>query len=293
MHIPDIRLHEPRTIAEACVLLNTYCDVSRVLAGGTDLLVDLKQGRITGIEHLISIRNIEGLGAIEETGGTIRIGTMVTLNQASRSETIRTFFPALVDTLGLMAANPVRNIATVVGNIAGAVPSSDLAPFFIVAAGEAELSSGESERRVRVEDYILGPRKTVCGEYEILTHLVIPKPPPRTGRSYQKFMLREANALAVAGVAAGLILAEGTSGDIRDCCIAMTAVAPKPVIAQEACAYLKGKPPSGELFGEAAKIAREAARPITDIRGTEEYRHELIEVLTRRALEAALERARG
>jgi carbon-monoxide dehydrogenase medium subunit len=293
MHIPDIRFHEPRTIAEACELLNEYCDVSKIMAGGTDLLVDLKQGRITGIEHVISIRNIADLGFIEETGDTIRIGALVTLNKAAGDETIRKFFPAMIDTLGLMASLPVRNIATVVGNIAGAVPSSDLAPVFIVAGGEAVLSAGESERRIKVEDYILGPRETVCGEREMLTHLLVPKPPPFTGMSYQKFMLREANALAVAGVAARLTLSGGATAGISGSCIAMTAVAPKPLIAREACAFLDGKEPSGDLFGEAAKIARAASQPITDIRGTDEYRCELVEVLTYRALEEALVRARG
>ncbi len=293
MHIPDIRLHEPHTIAEACELLNKYCDISRILAGGTDLLVDLKQGRITGIEHLISLRNIEGLGAVEETKDKIRIGALVTLNQASRDKIVRKLFPALVDTLHSMAAYPVRNMATVVGNIAGAVPSSDLAPFFIVSGGEAVLSTGESERLVKVEDYILGPRETVCGDYEILTHLLIPKPPPRTGMSYQKFMLRGTNALAVAGVAARLTLTGGAMGKISESCIAMTAVAPKPLIAHEACTFLEGKQPSKDLFKEAAKLSRAAARPITDIRGTEKYRCELVEVLTVRALEEALARARG
>ena len=292
MHIPDIRLHEPHTVAEACELLNKYCDVAKILAGGTDILVDLKQGRVTGIEHLISLRNIKGLGSVEETRDKIRIGPLVTLNQASRDGTIRKFFPALVDALHSMAALPVRNMATVVGNIAGAVPSSDLAPVFIVAGGEAVLSTGESERSVRVEDYILGPRETVCGEYEILVHLLIPKPPPRTGMSYQKFMLRGANALAVAGVAARLTVAGGAKGKISESCIAMTAVAPKPLIAYEACEFLKGKPASKNMFEEAAKIARRAARPITDIRGTEAYRYELVEVLTKRALEEALTRAR-
>ncbi len=293
MHIPDVRIHEPRTIAEACGLLNEYCDVSRIMAGGTDLLVDLKQGRVTGVEHIISIRNIAGLGFVEETGEAIRIGALVTLNQAAADETIRRFFPALVDTIGRMAAFPIRNIATVVGNIAGAVPSSDLAPVFIAAGGEAVLSDGGSERQIRVEDYILGPRETACGEREILTHLLIPKLPPFTGMSYRKFMLREANALAVAGVAARLMLSDGPDGSISKSRIAMTAVGPKPQIADEACALLEGKKPSEKLFREAAAAARGECRPITDIRGSAEYRCDLVEVLTYRALEEAAARARG
>ncbi len=292
MHIPDFKFHEPRTVAEACELLNKYCDVSKILAGGTDILVDLKQGRVTGIEHLISIKNIEGLGTIEETKSDIRIGALVTLNQAGGDKIIRKQLPAMTDAIESMAAVPVRNIATVVGNIAGAVPSSDLTPFLIVSGGEAVLSNGESDRRLKVEDYILGPRETACGDYEILTHLVIPKPPPRTGMSYKKFMLRKANALAVAGVAARLTLASGAKGAITESCITMTSVAPRPQIALEACEYLNGKQPSGKVFREAAIIAKKSAQPITDIRGTKEYRYELVEVLTRRALEEALTRAR-
>lgn len=289
MHIPEIRLHEPSTIAEACALLNEYCDISRVLAGGTDLLVDLKQGRITGIEHLVSLKKIPGLGEIEKTEDGIKIGALVTLNQASLNKTIRKYLPSMVDTLGLMAALPIRNIATVVGNIAGAVPSSDLAPLFIVADSEAVLSNGDSERQIKVDDYILGPRETACGEFEILTHLVIPALPPSTGISYQKYMLRKANALAVAGVAARLTL---SGGSISNSSIAMTAVGPKPQIARDACALLEKKKPSKKLFKEAAKKARGECRPISDIRGSVEYRYELVEILTYRALEEAAARAK-
>jgi carbon-monoxide dehydrogenase medium subunit len=291
MRLPDIVIHEPETVAEACDLLNEYCPNARVLAGGTDLLVDLKQGRIKGVERLVSLKRIAGLDSVDDTNGTIRIGALVTLNEACRAPIIKQRFPALIDALESMAAYPVRSVATVAGNIAGAVPSSDLAPFFIVAGAEAVLSSGDRERAVRVEDYFLGPRESVCGDCEILTHLVVPKPGRSTGMSYKKFMLREANALAVAGVAAMLALEGGSAGKILESRIALTAVAPKPVIAREAAARLKGKAPSKEVFGEAARVARQEARPITDIRGTDEYRADLVEVLTARALSEALRRA--
>ena len=293
MKLPDIRLHEPDTIAEACRLLSEYCDRSRILAGGTDLLIDLKQGRITGVEHLVSLGKIEGLDSIDDMKNTLRIGALVTLNRAFREPSVRKYFPALVDAIDSMAGYPVRSIATVVGNIAGAVPSSDLAPFFMVAGAEAVLSSGNSDRSVRVEAYFVGPRDTACCECEILTHLLIPKPGLTTGMSYRKFMLRGANALAVAGVAAMLRLDDGSTGTILDSCIAMTAVAPTPLIAGQASVHLTGKAASRALFSEAARIASREAKPITDIRGTGEYRAQLVEVLTARALEEALTRARA
>lgn len=300
MNLPDVVLHEPETIAEACGLLNEYCDGAKILAGGTDLLVDLKQGRIAGVDHLISLKKIAGLDSVDDMKDGIRIGALVTLKQASQDVNIRSHFPALVDTIDSMAAHPVRSIATVVGNIAGAVPSSDLAPFFIASGAEAVLSVGRAERRVKVEAFYVGPRETVCGEREVLTHLVVPKPRPSTGMSYQKFMLRGANALAVAGVAAMLVLEGGgdtlpegaEAGAILESRIVLTAVAPTPVIAGKAAGHLTGKPPSDNLIREAARIARQEARPITDIRGTAEYRSELVEVLTRRALQEALARAR-
>ena len=293
MKMPDIRLHQPATIAEACDLLERHGGRVRILAGGTDLLVDLKQGRVTGVEHLVSLNNIEGLSLIEDMKDKIRIGALVTPNQASQDPSIRRFFPALLDAITSMGAYPIRNMATIAGNIAGAVPSSDLIPVFIAASGEVLLATADSQRSVMVASYFLGPRETVCGECEILTHLLLPKPQPRTGMSYQKFMLRGANALAVAGVAAMLRLDGDGDSTIADSRIVLTAVAPRPVIAEAASGHLQGKHPSEALFAETARITRGSAEPITDIRGTAEYRSELVEILTKRALLAALSRAQA
>lgn len=290
MEMPDIELYEPTSIKEACDILNKYCDSARVLAGGTDLLVDLKQDRVAGIDHLVSLHRIPGLKVIEDSKDGIKIGALVTPNMCVRDERIRKKHPALVDSVRSMAAYQIRNMATVGGNIASAVPSSDLAPFFVAADSEAELSNGESTRRASVREYFLGPRKTVCGENEILINLIIPDPPPYQGASYQKFALRGGNALAVAGVAAMMRL--GADGAIADACVVLGAVAPIPDMARRTNDFLIGKRPSEQVFAEAGKIARDEARPISDIRGTIEYRRELVEVLTKRALMEAHDRAR-
>jgi carbon-monoxide dehydrogenase medium subunit len=216
---------------------------------------------------------------------------MVTPNQVARHETIQKKHPALVDSVKSMAAYQIRNMATVVGNIASAVPSSDLAPFFVAVDAEAVLSNGDTDRTVKVREYFLGPRRTVCGGTEILTHLVLHDPPPYQGASYQKFALRGGNALAVAGVAAMIRL--GSGGEIADVCVVLGAVAPIPDIARKTNDFLRGKKTSDKVFAEAGRIARDEARPISDIRGTVEYRRELVEVLTKRALAQAHERARG
>lgn len=290
MEMPDIELYEPTSIKEACEILNKYCDNARVLAGGTDLLVDLKQDRVTGIEHVVSLHRIPGVRDITEDKDGISIGAMVTPNMAARNGAIEKKHPALVDAVRSMAAYQIRNMATVVGNIASAVPSSDLAPFFVAVDAEAELSTGDETRRAKVREYFLGPRKTVCGRAEILTRLIIPEPPPYQGASYQKFALRGGNALAVAGVAAMLRL--GGDGTLADACVVLGAVAPIPDMARRTNEFLRGKRPSDRVLAEAGRMAREEARPITDIRGTVEYRRELVEVLTKRALAEAHSRAR-
>jgi carbon-monoxide dehydrogenase medium subunit len=289
MEIADIQLHEPATVKEACDLLNEHCDTAKVLMGGTDLIVDLKQDRVTGVEHLIMLHRIEGLKAIERQEGGLRIGALVTPNQALRDPKVASDHPALCHAVRTMAAYQVRSMATICGNIASAVPSSDLAPFFVAMDSKVVLSNGVSERTADVREYFLGPRKTVCGDLEILTHLILPDPPRYSGASYQKFALRGGNALAVAGVAARLIL---DKDEITDACIVLGAVAPIPLIATRTNAFLKGKRPSEVNFAEAGLIAMQEARPITDIRGTIEYRRELVKVLTKRALEEACSEAR-
>lgn len=291
MPMPAFQLHEPTTLDAASDLLGRHRGKARILAGGTDLLTDLRYGRVTGVEHLILLRGIDGLRSIEETPGGYRFGSLVTPNELARDVRVREKFPAIAEAAGQMAAYPIRNMATLGGNIAGAVPCSDLAPPFIVVGAEAVLRKGESGRRIRLQDFFLGPRRTVCSPDEILTHLTVPHPSPRSGTSYQRFSLRGANAVAVASVAAMLQLSPG--GAITDCRVALGAVAPIPDVATRTCAFLLGKEPAVAVLAEAAKIARSEARPQSDVRGSKEYRHELVEVLARRALAQAAQRAGG
>lgn len=271
-----MKLHEPDTLKAAGDLLAAHGDRARILAGGTDLVVDLKTGRVTGVEHLVSIRRIPGLNRIEENADGFLFGALVTPNQVAADPRVRRAFPALAKAASDMAGRQVRNMATIGGNLASAVPSSDLAPFFIAANGVAVLG----DRRVPLDQFFVGPRKTVCARHEILTHLFVPAQPDATF-SYQRFALRSANALAVASVAA-MLRRNGTIAEAR---VVLGAVAPVPLLAKRASGYLVGKTPSA--FPVAARIAREEANPITDVRGTREYRRELVEVLTARALAEA------
>lgn len=290
MHMPDVRLHEPGSLKNACDLLRQFSDRARVLAGGTDILVDLRQDRVTGVDQLVSLRRIPGLNDIEETADGLRIGAMVTPTAAARHERIRELFPALVDAIGSMAGWQVRSLATMAGNIARAVPCSDLAPVFVVADAEVQLNAGTSKRRLFVRDCFAGPRLTVFRHDEILTHILLPFPRSSCGLSYRKFGLRGANAIAVAGVAAGLWL--NARGMIEEARIVLGAVAPIPCVSQQASAYLAGKKPGNDVFEEAGRLAAQDALPICDVRGSDDYRRDLVKALTVDALNEAVERAR-
>jgi carbon-monoxide dehydrogenase medium subunit len=286
MSLLDIRLHKPRSIQEALELLGNLED-AYLLAGGTDILVDIKQDLIAA-QNLISLQEIQGLKGIWEEDGEICIGAMATAGEIQAHGLINQYLPALSDATRSMAAAQVRSMATVGGNIASAVPSADLPPPLIAAGTTVVLDCG-TERRIPLVEFFSGVRQTVCGRVEILTSIRIPIPPRQTGSAYQKLALREANALAVVGVASQIHL-EGNK--IANAGIVLGAVAPTPVWAEEASGLLCGQNPSEGLFERAAALAVHAAKPISDIRGSATYRKELIPVLTRRSLDVAWTRAR-
>ncbi|TES87900.1 MAG: xanthine dehydrogenase family protein subunit M, partial [Candidatus Aminicenantes bacterium] len=215
----------------------------------------------------------------------IRIGAMVTAQEIISSSLINQHIPALADAARSMASCQIRSMATIGGNISSAVPSADLPPSLIAADATVELRCSESSREVTLTKFFTGPRETICQTGELLTFIFVPFPPPNTGISYQKFALREANALAVASVASRLTLKDGK---IDRAAIVLGAVAPTPVEALKTSEFLSGKEPSQSLLEDASLMAKEEAKPISDIRGSIWYRKELIPILTRRALAEAL-----
>jgi len=288
MILSGIQLHTPRTLAEALKLLAKLKD-ARIVAGGTDLLVDMKQGLIEA-KSLISLQKIEGLKKIEKKGKRIRIGAMVTPQEILSHPLIKQYIPALAEAAKSMASVQIRSMATLGGNIASAVPSADLPPTLVAADATVELQCTESFREVDLLEFFTGPRITICRDDELLTSIFIPLPPPKTGMSYQKFALREANALAVASVASRITL---KNNKIAKAAIVLGAVAPTPLLALKASEFLKDKKPSTALFEKAASIAKEETKPISDIRGSIWYRKELILVLTHRSLAEASRKAQG
>ncbi len=286
MSLYEARFHTPQTLNEALRLL-AELEQARILAGGTDLLVDLKQGLVRA-RNLISLQEIKELKDITEEKNRIRIGAMVTAQDLICNPLINRSLPALVDAARSMASYQIRSMATIGGNISSAVPSADLPPSLMAAEARVELHCLDSSREVLLSSFFSGPRETVCGEGEVLTFIHFPLLPPKTGVSYQKLALREANSLAVASVAARLTIA---NGKITGAAVVLGAVAPTPVLAMKTSRFLVGKEPSESLFARVAQMAKEECHPISDIRGSLWFRKELVEVLTRRALAEASERA--
>lgn len=281
-----VRLHIPRTLSEAFELLDELDD-AHILAGGTDLLVDIKQG-LAHAKHLISLQNIEVLRAIDNQGDMIRLGAMATPQEISIHPLVAEHLPALVEAARSMASTQIRSMATIGGNIASAVPSADLPPTLIAMEASLSLGCSGGSREVALDDFFIGPRDTVCGAGEILTEVLVPLPQSNTGISYQKMTLRDANALAVASVASSLTLNEGVISQAR---VVLGAVAPIPLFASQVSGFLLGKKPSEKLFQQAALKAQEESQPISDVRGSIWFRKELVCVLTYRALEDSLRHA--
>jgi carbon-monoxide dehydrogenase medium subunit len=286
--LSDIKYHSPKSIEEATKLLSELED-SCVMAGGTDLLVDIKLDE-KAPQHIISLQKIKELRGIEKTGEFIRIGALVTPQEIIADPLIDQYFPVLSQAAQTMASSQIRSMATIGGNIASAVPSADLPPALIAAEALVHLKCIESEREVQLLEFFTGPRISVCRDEEIVTSIRIPLLPPHSGMSYQKFGLRDGNSLAVVAASSLIVMKKEK---IQKAAVVLGAVGPVPVLALKASDFLVGKKPSQEIFKETGRIAKEEASPITDIRGSIWHRKELIQVLTERSLSEALEKAEG
>lgn len=289
MYLPDIELHETGALEETAALMARYAPNARLLAGGTDLLVDLKTGRLR-VAHLVSINRVGALRGVTETGGGLRIGALTTITQLERSPVVGQRFSPLLDAARKMAAPQIRNLATVGGNVACAVPCADLPPILTAMNASVALFSAKGRRNVPLEEFFVGARQTVRRDDEVLTAVLVPEPSPGFGAAYARFALRDGNAIAVAAVAASLLLDHDDT--IRDARIVLGAVAPVPLLVESAGARLIGQSPAEDAFAAAVEAAMQAAEPISDVRGSAEYRRELVGILTRRALAAARDRAK-
>lgn len=277
----------------AVALLTEYGPDAKVLAGGTDLLVDLKSAP-EAPAVIVDLSRAEDLRQIATTGEGLSIGALVTHAEIMRSPLIRDLFPALVDAAHTIGAVQTRNLGTLGGNLVTGVPSMDSGPALVALEALVTLLGRAGRRQVPLTEFFAGPRKTVLGPAELLAEIVIPKRNLGKPADFQKFGLRKGQALALVNVAASVWL-KGEQPRFVEPRIALGAVAPTVIRAPQAEAYLEGRAATPEAMAEAGRIAAGEGKPISDFRASAEYRRELIAVLTRRALEhaCALARAAG
>jgi carbon-monoxide dehydrogenase medium subunit len=289
MAVGELTYHRPSSLAEACQLARSLEGEAAFLAGGTELLPDFEQGRdSTG--HLIALDRVPGLSEIRRDDDDLSLGALVTLADITTSPTVRDVFLPLAEAARTVGGEQIRNLATIGGNFCRAVPCADTPPICIAAGATVTITDGDRSRSLPAEDFFTGPRETVLERGELVSEIRIPSPLPGSGASYQRFSRRKGSALAVASVATALTLRDGAITNAR---VVLGAVAPVPLLVHECTQLLSGRPPSNTLFASAGRAAAKAARPITDLRGTAEFRRELVDVLTRRALRQAIERAGG
>ena len=279
----------PQTIAECQQALADSAEV-KLVAGGTDLLPQMKTGmvkarRVVDLSHLAELKRVERLG-----DGSVRVGAAVSARTLEMSPALRDGCVALADAAGVVGSLQIRHLATLGGNIANAAPSADMAPPLLALDAECVIQGPRGQRRVPVADFFQGVRRTVLAPDELLVEIVIPAPGPGSGGTYVRHTPRRELDIAVVGVASQLTVRDGRCTRAR---IALAAVAPTPVRATDAEARLEGESVTAALIEEAANLAVNAASPISDQRGSAEFRRHLVRVLTRRTLTTALERAIG
>jgi xanthine dehydrogenase FAD-binding subunit len=286
------RYRDPATVEEAIGFLQEGGQGARPLAGGTDLLVQLRHGTRQA-DLLVDVKRIPELSIVRfHPHEGLTLGAAVPCADVADHPDIRSHYPTLVDGAGIIGGSAIRQRATVGGNLCNASPSADAIPALIVLDAVAEIAGPTGRRHVPVASFCVAPGRHVLAQGELLVALHIPPPAPRSGARYLRFTPRGEMDIAVVGAAAWLQLDEN-SACIQDARIVLSAVAPVPLVATEAAAWLVGQTAGDESFAEAARLAQQAAHPIDDVRGTLLQRVHLVGVMTRRALKGALQRARG
>jgi len=277
----------PASVDECVKVLAQRGADAKVVAGGTDLLPQLKNG-LARPALVVDLSGVPALRALEAGAGGLRVGAAVTARTLERDVRVRSGYTALSESGALVGSVQVRNLATLGGNLCNAAPSADMAPPLLVLEAEAVIAGPKGRRRVPIASFFTGVHRTVLGPDELLVELIVPAPGPRSGGSYIRHTPRRELDIAVVGVASQITLSDGVCAKAR---IALAAVAPTPVRATAAEQSLEGQPLTAARIEQAAELALSAAQPISDQRGSAEFRRHLVRVLTRRTLTRALERA--
>jgi len=277
-----------KSVDEVTKVLAKHGDRARCLAGGTDLLVQLRAG-VYELDAVVDIKTLPAANVLT-LNGSLRMGSAVPCHRIYEDKAIAKAFPGIVDGASIVGGIQIQSRAGMGGNLCNSSPSADTVPGLIVHNAECVIAGPKGKRSVAAADFVTGVRRNVLKNGEFLLEVKLPKPDKGFGAAYERFTPRNEMDIAIAGVASSITL--GANGKVKDAKIALAAVAPTPVQAKKAEEFLIGKEPTAANIAKASELAREAAKPISDMRGTVEQRKHLVGVLTRRTLTKALERAK-
>ena len=281
----------PTSLSEAVSIMAAHGDRARPLAGGTDVLVQLRGGR-REVDVLVDTKKIPELNGIRLDDNGLQLGAAVACTQIYDDQAVVAAYPGLIDAASLIGSIQIQGRASIGGNLCNAAPSGDSIPPVITLGGEAHINGPNGWRTVPTEDFCTGPGRSVLEPGELLVAIQIPAPAANSGTAYLRFIPRNEMDIAVAGVSSTVVL-DASGQNIQSARIALASVGPTPILATVAGDSLAGKAVSDDAIAEAGRLASEAATPITDMRGTIRQRHHLVDVLTRRTLNIAIRRARG
>jgi len=281
----------PSTIDEAVAVLDKHGDRARPLAGGTDLLVKAR-ANAWELDAVVDIKNIPELMTLTIGNDGLSIGAGVPCYQVYENEEVAADYPCIVDGTEIIGGIQIQSRAGLGGNLCNAAPSADGICPLIVHNAVAHIAGPGGSRDVAVEDFCTGPSQTVLKKGELLVSISMPRPPANFGAAYTRFIPRNEMDIAVAGVGVSVIL-DSSGQNFVSARIALASVGPTPILASAAGDSLAGKPVNDDAIAAAATLASDASTPITDMRGTIAQRIQLINVLTGRMINKAVERARG
>jgi xanthine dehydrogenase FAD-binding subunit len=290
--LKDFVYAAPKSLPEATALLAQSNGRAKLLAGGTDILVQLREG-LRDADLVIDIKKIPELMELSFSPAKgLRLGAGVPCHRIYENAEIASVYPALADATNIIGGWQIQSRASVGGNLCNSSPAADTIPALIAHGVTCLIAGPKGQRQIKVEDFCTGPGKNVLEPGELLVTLLFPPPASRSASAYERFIPRNEMDIAVAGAGSWLQLsADGQM--IERARIGLCAVAPTPKFARDASDWLAGKPATNDSFAQAGELAKKVTSPITDMRGTAEYRTHLIGVLVKRTLARAFDRVRS
>ena len=281
----DFEYHAPTSLDQVFDLLEQYGDDSRVMAGGTALVIQMKQ-RLSQPGHVIGMRRVGGLNSIESTPEGLMIGALCTQREIENSELVAKELPLIADTFRKVATPRIRNMATIGGGLVNGDPNQDPPPSLIALGASAVMTSKSGERVVPLEEFFIDYYETDVQPGEILTSVLVPHAPAGSGSVYLKFLPRTADDYGTVNVAS--VVSKEPDGTCKDVRIVLGAAGVTPIRATNAEDALRGKPLTDENIRAAAALVKDAVDPLEDFRGSAEYKTDMAEVFARRAVEQAM-----